>query len=258
MRTAGFVVGTVLAVAASAAVRTAPQNAQPVPANVYGGKILLPQHVACTDQPVTVVALPSLRIIAPHAGDLREGAATNQLVVLNGGTPHGFAIGQRYFTRRLAAPLDHSPISVDKPASLQTTGWLTVVAADERFALGRVDHACVMVESGDYLEPYVEPAAPATPAADAPPDFADMARVLFGRDRHERFGQGDLLSIDRGSARGLALGTRVSFYRDRRLGTPLYELGAGVVVEVWPDSAKVVVERAYPDVEGGDYAVIRK
>jgi hypothetical protein len=257
MRTAGFVIGGVLAAAVSATAQT-PDNSQTIPAHVYGGKILLPAHVACTDHPVAVVALPALRIIAPHNGDLREGVSRNDLVVLNGGTPQGFAIGQRYFIRRLAAPIDHAPVSAANPAALRTTGWLTVVSADERFALGRIDHACVAVESGDYLAPYAEPAVPAAPAADGQPDFADMAQVLFGRDQHERFGQGDLLNIDRGSARGLTVGTRISFYRDRRLGTPLFELGAGVVVELLPDSAKVVVERAYPEIQGGDYAVIRR
>jgi hypothetical protein len=225
---------------------------------VYGGRTLLAAQVACTDQPITVVTLPPLRIIAPHQGDLREGASRNDLVVLNGGTPQGFAVGQRYFTRRLAAPVDHTPVSATSPGALHTTGWLTVVAADERFALGRIDHACTTVEAGDYLAAYEEPAVPPAPAADGQPDFANMARVLFGRDQHERFGQGDLLNIDRGSADGLAVGTRISFYRDRRLGTPLFELGAGVVIDVRPETAKVVVERAYPEIEGGDYAVIRR
>jgi hypothetical protein len=247
-----------MTVAASAAAQTSPDSSALQSAPVYGGKGLLSAHLACTDLPVTVVAVPTLRIVAPHGGDLREGAVQNQLVVLNGGTPQGFAIGQRYFTRRVAPPIDHAPVSAVAPGAWRTTGWLTIVAADERFALGRIDHACVTVESGDYLEPYVEPVVPAAPEADGPPNFADMARVLFGRDRHEGFGQGDLLSIDRGASKGLTLGTRVSFYRDRRIGTPLFELGSGIVVEVSPESSKVAVERAYPDIAGGDYAAIRR
>lgn len=258
MRTAGLLVGVFVTVAASAAAQTSPDTAAAPPGPIYGGKALLAAHIACTDLPAAVIAVPPLRILAPHAGDLREGVSPNQLVVLNGGTPQGFSIGQRYFTRRFAAPIDHAPVSAAAPAAMRTTGWLTVVAADERFALARIDHACVTVESGDYLEPYVEPAVPAAPAADGSPNFGDMARVLFGRDQHEAFGQGDLLSIDRGGSKGVTVGTRVSFYRDRRLGTPLFELGTGIVVEVSPESAKVVVERAYPEIAGGDYVAIRR
>ncbi len=138
---------------------------------------------------------------------------------------------------------------------MRTTGWLTVVAADERFALARIDYACVTVESGDYLEPYAEPAVPTTPQADGPPNFSDMSRVLFGVDRHEAFGAGDLLSIDRGQSQGMTVGTRVAFYRDRMIGTPLYELGAGVVIEVSAETSKVAVERAAPEIKAGDYVV---
>jgi hypothetical protein len=259
MRTAGFVLGVMICATLPVSAQTVPPPAAPLPGSqAYGGKTLVPAQVACTDLPTATVPTPSLRIIAPHAADLHAGAARNELVVLNAGTPQGMAIGQRYFTRRVLPPINREMISATDRGSVRTTGWLTVVAADERFALGRVDYACVTVEAGDYLEAYVEPAVPATALDDGPPNFADMARVLFGIDRHEAFGAGDLLSIDRGQSRGMTVGTRVAFYRDRQIGTPLFELGSGVVVEVSAETAKVAVERAAPDVKIGDYVAIRR
>jgi hypothetical protein len=242
---------------------TAAQDAPPpaiaaAGAQAYGGKTLVPAIVACTDLPTATVPMPALRILSPHAGDLRAGSSRNDVVVLNAGTPQGLAVGQRYFTRRVNGSISREMISAADRGAIRTTGWLTVVAADDRFALARIDYACVMVEAGDYLEPYVEPAVPSTPLADGPPNFGDMSRVLFGVDRHEAFGAGDLLSIDRGQSQGITLGTRVAFYRDRLIGTPLYELGAGVVIEVSAETSKVAVERAAPEIKAGDYVAVRR
>ena len=129
-----------------------------------------------------------------------------------------------------------------------------MVAADERLALARIDYACTGIESGDYLETCTElPVLPATLAAAGRTNFADLGRVLFGVDRRESFGAGDLLSIDRGRAQGVIAGTRVAFYRDRANGTPLVELGMGIVIDVAADSSKVVVERSSGEVRSGDY-----
>jgi hypothetical protein len=259
MRTAGVFLGILVSAAASAGAQPAPAPAaQPLGLQAVGGKSVTPTIVACTDQPIVTVPTPTLRILSPHSADLRTATAKNELVVLGAGTPQGLAVGQRYFTRRIFGPITREPISATERAAVRTTGWLTVVAADERFSLARIDFACVAVEAGDYLEPYVEPSVPATPLADGPPDFSDMSHVLFGVDRHELFGAGDLLSIDRGESRGVKVGTRVVFYRDRMIGTPLYELGSGIVIEVSADTSKVAVERASPEIVGGDYVVIRR
>ena len=81
---------------------------------------------------------------------------------------------------------------------------------------------------------------------------------MQGTDRNEMFGAGDFISIDRGSAQGLTAGTRVAFYRDRRNGTPLVELGRGIVLEVSATTAKVILEGARFVVRSEDYWGIRQ
>src|SRR5688500_8329834 len=99
MRTAGLVLGLLMTTAATAAAQTAPPPVAPsAGSQAYGGKILVPAIVACTDVPTATVPMPPLRILAPHAADLHAGASRNDVVVLNAGTPQGLAIGQRYFT----------------------------------------------------------------------------------------------------------------------------------------------------------------
>ena len=47
------------------------------------------------------------------------------------------------------------------------------------------------------------------------------------------------------------------FYRDRRNGTPLFELGEGIVVTVAAETAMVVLDRAAMEIRSGDYYGLR-
>ena len=65
--------------------------------------------------------------------------------------------------------------------------------------------------------------------------------MLEGTDGKAIFGDGDTLSINRGTAHGVVLGARYAFYRDRHDGMPLFHLGDAVVVELGELTSKVVV-----------------
>jgi hypothetical protein len=255
MRTTLVLLALLFSTAAMAAAQPPLASATPPPP--LGPLTLTPTVVACTDVPTTSSPATDLRVLGLHNGDRRLNAARGDVVVLNGGTPQGFAIGQQYFTRRVRKPSDHGPVTAENPAAVLTSGWLTVVAADARFSLARIDQSCVAIEAGDYLEPYVEPVLPTTVGEPGRTEFNELGRVLFGIWRRSAFGAGDLLSIDRGSSKGLTIGTRVAFYRDRRNGMPLVELAEGIVIEVSADSAKVVLERAAMEIRQGDLYGIR-
>lgn len=229
----------------------------PMP-GLLGPRTVIPATVACTDLPTASMPDPPLRILAPHAGDDHQISRAGDVVVLNGGTPQGFAIGQRYFTRRVTLPINREPMGELDRGAIRTSGWLTVIAADERSALARIDYACTAIEAGDYLDSYADTALPGAVAADGGTDFSNLGRVLSGVDRREQFGAGELLSIDRGSAHGMAAGSRIAFYRDRDNGAPLVEIGAGIVLEVSANSAKVVLDRTHQEVRKGDYFGIRR
>jgi hypothetical protein len=258
MRIPGLLLGVCL-LAAPVAAQPPLITLAPPPAPIFGPKTVLPTHVVCTDVPVSAHEAPPLHIVAPYSGDTRELSSRDSIVVLNGGTPQGLMAGQRFYARRLLPPRNGAPLSATDLGAVQTAGWLTVVAADEHSALARVDYACDAIRAGDYLEPFIEVELPATVAdPSAAPDFSDLGRVLQGVNRHEAFAPGDLLNIDRGATYGLATGARVAFYRDRRDGTPLLEVGTGIVLEVSDETSKVVVDRARFEVVQGDYVALRR
>jgi hypothetical protein len=253
-----FVIGLALSTAAVSA-QTQPLTviAPNTTNTVVGPRTLTPRIVSCTDLPTHTDPASPLHVVAAQAGADRTLYATGEVVVLNGGTPQGLTVGQRYFVRHLQLGLTGEPPSPTALAPIRTAGWLTVIAADERFALARIDFACDAIEAGDYLDPFVEPELPTQVPADGPANFNDMGRVLFGPDRRTTFGAGDLANIDRGRMHGIGVGTRVAFYRDRQNGTPLVELGAGIVVEIADQTAKVVLVRANEQVQRGDYVAVR-
>jgi hypothetical protein len=254
-----FVIALVLSTVGVAA-QTQPQLTVIAPNTTnttLGPRTLTPSIVSCTDLPTHTTPASPLHVVAAQAGTDKTNYATGEIVVLNGGTPQGLGVGQRYFVRHLQLGLTAEPPSATALAPIRTAGWLTVIAADERFALARIDFACDAIEAGDYLDPFLEPELPANVPPDGAPNFNDMGRVLFGPDRRTTFGAGDIANIDRGKAHGIGVGTRVAFYRDRQNGTPLVEMGAGIVVEIAEQTAKVVLVRANEQVERGDYVAVR-
>ena len=252
-----IVIGAALSISATAAAQGLTVIAPSVTERTFGPRTITPNIVSCTDLPTHTVPTSPLRVVAAQFGDDHILYGPGEIVVLNGGTPQGLMVGQKYFVRHLQLGLSGEPPSPATPAPIRTAGSLTVVAADERFALARIDFACDAIEAGDYLDPHIDPVLPTALAADGPSNFADMGRVLFGSDRRQQFGAGDITNIDRGTAKGIGAGTRVAFYRDRQNGTPLVELGEGVVLDVAAESAKVVVVRAREAILSADYVVIR-
>jgi len=86
---------------------------------------------------------------------------------------------------------------------LRVTGWITVRAIDENNALASIDAVCDTVEVGDFLEPTVDIELPTAAFPLMYPDFNDRANVIFGADNRVLFGDGDVFSIDRGTAQGV-------------------------------------------------------
>ncbi len=271
MRTCVSVVSGLLLFSAGASVQAQTQSATatqtkppvleitelPTARTDLGPRTLTADLVACTDLPTTSMPNSPYRILSGQAGDNHRQYAPGELVVLNGGTPKGYMIGQRFFVRRLQLGIMGEPPTTETPGAIRSAGWLTVVAADHNFALARVDFACDTVLADDYLEPFVEPTLPGRVADAGPTNFTDLGKVLFGADRRESFGSGDVANVDRGKVHGFGLGTRVGFYRDRVTGTPLVEMGEGVVVEVAAETSKIVLTRARDAVFVGDYVAVR-
>jgi hypothetical protein len=200
----------------------------------------------------------ALRVRGGQDTSARILFGTGELVIVNGGTQAGIALGQQYLLRHPVTSGAYGSHRIADAETAVTTGWLRVVAVNATTAVATIDYACDAVMVGDYLEPFVAP--PAVTAATGPaaePDFSSMGRVLYGDDRRQLGAAGDLMLIDRGGDHGVTAGARFAIYRDLRTGVPLVAIGEGVVVSTANGRALMRILASRTAVESGDYVVPR-
>jgi len=224
---------------------------------VTGPRTLTAANVMCTNMPVVHKPIPRLMVFGPHAAD-GHLVATDGTLVVKRLPDDGLAVGRRYVTQRLHSNLRGFGASEEGYGDLRVTGWVTVRAIDEINALAEVDFACDSIEIGDMLEPYVELSLPSAPAPLEPPDFTDRANVLTGVDSRIMFGDGDVMSIERGTLHGVVPGARYALYRDFHNGMPLVHVGEVVVLETAEQTSKVAITRVMDPIQPGDIAVPRR
>lgn len=246
---------------AAAAVLTAVPVSAQVPKDVHGPRTLTPWMVACADTPVTSVPEPRITIKGVRSPDGLYMASRGGEIDLPRTENDGLAEGQRFVVRRPQG--DPNAFSPDRDGfgKIRTAGYVTITAVDRWNALANVDFACTPLLPGDYLEPYVEPTLPTAAATMLKPNFDDRANILQGTDSRAMFGDGDTLSIDRGTAHGVVLGARYAIYRDPRTGTegmPLFYVADAVVMELGERTSKLVVIKSVDAVQvASDVAVPR-
>jgi hypothetical protein len=232
-----------------------------------GPRTLTPWQVQCADIPLSGPPAVPLRVEASERGDGRLVASTGELVVIRAGTDQGLSLGQNFVARHVdRVNVDYTGVRADRPGvrfgrdgyygGVRSTALLTIERIDARFSLARIVKACDQVEVGDILEPAVVPPIPAA-AAMGPEDFDDRAAVLFGRDLRTEFGDGDILSINRGSAHGVTPGTRFSLFHVLTNDVPMSERGEAVVLDVAETTSRAVLVRVRDVVQAGDVAVRR-
>jgi hypothetical protein len=225
--------------------------------DVTGPRKLAPWMVMCTDLPAATKPTPRMFIAGPVATDGHTSAAAGMVVIKR--TPDdGLAIGNRYIAQRVHGDLKAFPRPGEGYGDLRITGVVGIRALDDLNAIAEIEFACDSVESGDFLEPYVEPVIPTDASAMIAPDFTDRANLLFGQDNRVTFGDGDILSINRGTVNGVVAGARYAIYRDSHDGMPLVHIGEAVVMAVNDTTSKVVVTKAFDAIAGSDIAVPRR
>lgn len=224
---------------------------------VTGPRTLTAPMVICTDLPAVHKPIPRLVVFGPYTPEARLAATEGQIVIKR--MPEdGLAVGQRYVTQRIQGDPKQFPRPGEGYGDLRVTGWVTIRALDEVNALAQIDFACDSIEVGDMLEPFVELTLPAAPSAMVEPDFSDRGNILFGVDNRVTFGDGDVMSIDRGTIHGVVAGARYALYRDLRNGMPLLYLGEAVVLATSEQTSKVSVTRVIDAIQPGDIVVPRR
>jgi hypothetical protein len=217
--------------------------------------------VACAAPPVLAnEPADAIRIVGSQDTVERGTFGMPEVLVLNSGTNRNIKVDTLYFVRRVhrTAETLHDKLA----HTVQTGGWVRVVAANEKMALVSPVHTCGDLRAGDYLEPFVAPVvmegSAGTPLVQGELNFDAYARVLHGDVERQSVGSNEFATLDHGFDRNIRVGTRFAIYRDLKLAqNPLKRIGEAIAVSVGPSMTLVRVTTTRDAVFGGDIMVPR-
>jgi hypothetical protein len=185
-----------------------------------------------------------------HAETERRLYAAGAELLIDGGLRDGLTVGRNLVARRYYRVREMTGAEV---VAEHSAGLVQIVAAGEQSAVGVVVYACDELRPGDFLapfkpEPIREPDPPGTPA------YPNAARILFADDGQMLAAPRQLMVIDRGSARGVRVGERLTLFRLASRNGRRDIIGEALVVAVRSDSATIRVVRVTDAVSAGDWA----
>jgi hypothetical protein len=245
----GVLFGVCLSVAAVATAQTGARRANRNAA----------RELACGPQAGLTRPSQALKVIG---GEPRGKAlfGTGESVVINGGTAQGLRAGQEYFVRRVVPDqFAQRMIGTEQTFSIHTAGWVKIVEVQTDFAVATITHGCDGVSEGDYLEPFVLPAPPASRLAGGEPDFSNPGHIVLGDERRQSGAVGDMMVMDRGSDHGLRAGQKLTIYRDLvEPGGPVVRVAEATVVIVRPENSTIRIETSRDAVYVGDRVAIHR
>lgn len=252
MRVATTALAVALAFPVLAAAQT-PGSPRLVPAPASAAADL-----ACA--PFLTYAAPTSKLLVTGSQDtyVKYMMGPGDTLVINAGADKGLQVGQEYFVRRVIKTFGARGPDPDHPLSVHTAARIRIVSTDRRFALAAITHPCEGVLLNDFLDPFVPPLLAETPI-DGAPRFDHLGRVMLGDEGRRIVGNGEFITIDRGSDHGLVPGQRLSVFRDKRgADGPLVEIGTVIAISVRPDNATVQVLDVRDAIMGDDLVAVRR
>jgi len=221
----------------------------------------LQKAVACTSPPVLATEpADALSIVGSQDVVDRGLFGAPEVLVLSAGANRDIKVNDIYFVRRIVRGAE--TIKDKLPHTVQTAGWVRIVAVNEKMALASPEHLCTDMRAGDFLVPFVVPIV--TEGAAMPPivqgelDFDAYARVVHGEMERRSAGTNEFAMIDHGFDRNIHVGTRFAVYRDLEVAqNPLKRIGEVIAVSVGPSLTVVRVTTARDAIFVGDVVVPR-
>ena len=181
----------------------------------------------------------SLYLIGSEGGATRIAFAERDVVYLNKGTNAGVKAGDVYTIQHASYEVKHPETGRNVGRKIETTGWGRVILAEEASSVLLIEQSCADIHLGDYLKPMVKVSVPLiTRRAPAdrltPPSGKVQGFVVDIADDSMIAGENHLLSVNLGTANGLAPGNILTVFKTMypSVPTPRNVLGEIVVVAV--------------------------
>jgi hypothetical protein len=221
----------------------------------------LQKAVACQSPPVLLnEPADAIRIVGSQDVVYRETFGSPEVLVLNAGTSKDIKVNNLYYVRRLYRTAE--TLKDKLPHTVQTSGWVRVVAVNDTTALVSPEHTCGDIRAGDFLEPFVAPIVQEgdemTPLVQSELNFELYSKVLHGELERRSAGSNEFATIEHGFDRNIRVGTRFAVYRDLQVAkNPLKRIGEAIAVSVGPSMTLVRITSSRDAVFTSDVMVPR-
>jgi hypothetical protein len=231
------------------------------------------ENAACAPDAVLIAPAMAVRVVGGYErGRMLFGP--NDTLIIGAGTRQGLQSGQDYFVRRVVRDQFTPMTAASVLNSIHTAGWVRIVEARDEMAIATVTQACDGVMTGDYLEPFSEPAAVAA-IEGGTPDYSRPAQLVLADERRQTGVAGDLMLIDRGGDDAVVPGQRLTIFRRTTFaleqpgyssmptpkmhgGGPILNIGEATVLSVRPKTSLVRIDGASDVVYIGDMVALHR
>jgi hypothetical protein len=206
----------------------------------------------------------SLHVIGSENGATKLAFGERDILYLGKGSNAGVKAGDVYSLQHVSNYVKHPESGRTIGRKIETTGWGRVILVQEDSATLIVEQACMDIHLGDYAKPFTKAVVPMIvprPPSDrlTPPTGKADGAIVDIADDSMIAGQEQLVSINLGTANGLAAGNLLSVYRVMYpgVGTPRNVLGELVVVAVRERTSTARVSYSRDAIMAGDRVELR-
>jgi LysM domain-containing protein len=201
----------------------------------------------------------SLLVIGSEHGQTKLAFADRDILYLNKGSNAGVKSGDVYMLQHESYEVKHPESGRTIGTKVEPTGWVRVILVQENSATVVVERACVDMHVGDYAKPYEKASVPlilrkAPVTRLSPPSGKAGGFVVDIGEDSMIAGQGQVVTVNLGTADGLAPGTILTVYKVMYPSVPTSRnvLGEAAVVSVRENTATVRLLSSNDHIMNGD------
>jgi hypothetical protein len=235
--------------------------------NLTPGDVLYPaideMALQCAQQIVESSEDDSLRVIGAEQST-KQAFAARDILYLNKGSNGGVKAGDVYTIRHPTYTVKHPDTGRSIGTKIETLGWLRVILVQENSATATVEESCSDIHLGDYLVPFERVSVPLIvrrPPADrlTPPSGKIVGTIVDMGGDAMIAGQGHLISINLGTANGIAPGSILTVFKVMYPSVPTARnvLGEVAVVSVRDRTATATIIYSNDAFMNGDKVELR-
>ena len=206
----------------------------------------------------------SLYVLGSEQGATKIAFAERDILYLSKGSNAGVKAGDVFTVHHPSYEVKHPNSGRTIGRKIETTGWVRVILVQEDSATAIVERSCTDMHAGDYLKTFEKVSVPLivkrTPPTRLTPPSGKIEGTIIDIETDSMIaGQGQLVSINLGTANGIAPGNMMTVFKIMYPSVPTARnvIAELAVVAVRERTATAVVTYSNDAIMNGDRVELR-